>query len=602
MKNILQRLHTESFGDTMGHAHYNLEYLTTKALGSGNITFTIPSDVTTYNLTDVSYRKNGGEWTTTANSSSEIVITVSVVANDVIEWKGSGIGLCGGGVYTASSRFGGTVQFNVYGNVMSMLWDDDFIGQTQFPNTSRERVMQGLFYQSSVVDASGLVLPATHLSNSHTYMGMFSGCTSLVYPPAELPEPDSTVVLNLTYISMFENCSSMLRCPDMKWEGVLGECKNGTFYKMFYNCTALTDNIPNKIEVQNYTANATGYQIFRQMFHMCTHITTIPSLIIHNNNSTITGVNDGPFYYAFCGCTSLVDLSNKTLAIENSTNTAGYEFYYTLSTCTNIEKSPLIRISETHKGTFQRMFDGGARKITDLYLDIDNVYTDGTASNGAVYYMFVNTGNTTAGTSAWNNQQGQMLHLYGDITTSSAFSTSYGIFGIASTAGWSPYWTVVADSTARTLYLDDFPQSIDDYDMSDEHGEQDYESFVIDSIEHPENHTIDTYFYNGDTITINDRVYHIWVPADVYWNYGLTENSMNFTLLTDTADFKRLISQSLYQLNMNGQLNFRDYSQLLGANFSSLYGILSNDSMYMTGTGAHQQNYQLISVEDFYVY
>lgn len=112
---------------------------------------------------------------------------------------------------------------------------------------------------------------------------------------------------------------------------------------------------------------------------------------------------------------------------------------------------------------------------------------------------------------------------------------------------------------------------------------------------------MDTYFYNGDTITINDRVYHIWVPADVDWNDGLTESSMNFTLLTDTADFKRLNSQSLYQLNMNGQLDFRDYSQLLGANFSSLYAILSNDSIYMTGTGAHQQNYQLILVEDIYV-
>lgn len=599
MKNILQRLHTESFGDTMGRAHYNLEYLTTKALGSGNITFTIPSNVGTSYLTNVSYRKNGGEWTTTTNSSSEVVITVSVVANDIIEWKGNGKRLCGGGAYTSASKFGGTVQFNVYGNAMSMLWGDDFIGQTQFPDTARERVMQGLFYQSSVVDASNLVLPATHLSNTHAYMGMFSGCTSLVYPPAELPEPESSVTLELTYMAMFSDCTSMVRCPDMNW-GVLGTCKNGTFYKMFYGCTALTDNIPDKIEVQNYTASTSGYQIFRQMFRGCTHITTIPSLIIHNNNSTITGADNGPFYHVFYGCTSLIDLSNKTLTIENSTNTSGYEFSYTFAASTNIEKSPLIRVPETHKCTFYRMFDGGTRKITDLYLDIDNVYTDGTASNGAFYYMLVNTGGTGAGTSAWNNQQGQMLHLYGDITTSSAFSTSYGIFGGASTAGWSPYWTVVEESTARTLYLEDFPESIDDYDMSDDHDSREYESFVIDSIKYPDRHSTDTYFYNGDTITINDRIYHIWVPADVSWNDGLFYSDMGFALLTDTADYKRLVPQCLEQLNMLGQLDFREYGNLLGANFSSLYAILSNDSIYMTGTDAHNLNYQLLTVEDRY--
>lgn len=599
--NLLARRHSSYLPSQTDYSLYENQYMTTAALGSGNITFTMPSKVGTSYLTNVSYRKNGGEWTTTTNSSSEVVVTVSVVANDIIEWKGNGKRLCGGGAYTSASRFGGTVQFNVYGNAMSMLWGDDFIGQTQFPDTARERVMQGLFYQSSVVDASNLVLPATHLSNTHAYMGMFSGCTSLVYPPAELPKPESSVTLELTYIAMFDGCSSMIRCPDMNWEGALGTCKNGTFYKMFYGCTALTDNIPNKIEVQNYTASTSGYQIFRMMFQGCTHITTIPSLIIHNNNSTLTGTDNGPFYYAFYGCTSLVDLSNKTLAIENSTNTSGYEFYYTFAACTNIEKSPLIRVPETHKATFYRMFDGGTRKITDLYLDIDNVYTDGTASNGAFYYMFVNTGITVAGNSAWNNRQGQMLHLYGDITTSSAFSTSYGIFGTASTAGWSPYWTVVEDSTARTLYLEDFPEAIDDYDMSDDHDSQNYESFVIDSIKFPDRHSTDTYFYNGDTITINDRIYHIWVPADVQWNNGLIYNNMNFTLLTDTADFKRLVPQSLEQLNRLGQLDFRVYSNLLGAEFSSLYAILSNDSTYMTGTTAHNLNYQLLTVEDRYV-
>lgn len=588
MKNILQRLHTESFGDTMGHAHYNLEYLTTKALGSGNITFTIPSNVGTSYLTNVSYRKNGGEWTTTANSSSEVVITVSVTANDVIEWKGNGIRLCGGGNYTAASKFGGTVQFNVYGNVMSMLWGDDFIGQIQFPNTTHERVMEGLFYQSSVVDASGLVLPATHLSNTHTYMGMFSDCTSLVYPPAELPEPESSVILNFTYISMFNNCSSMVRCPDMNW-GILTTCKNGTFYQMFNNCTALTDNIPDKIEVQYYTANSNGYSIFRNMFANCTHITTIPSLIIHNNNSTITGAVNGPFYYAFNGCTSLVDLSNKTIAIENSTNTAGYEFYQTFKQCTNLVKSPFIRIPETHLATFSRMFDGCTKNITDLYLDIDNIYADGTNSNGAFYYMFVNTGTNGNGTSAWNNQQEQMLHLYGSINTSDAFSGCYSIFGFDHT-GWSPYWTVVAESTARTLYLDDFPDYCDLWDGQEAWIESDTEDWIM----RPTKHDIDTFVYEGNTLTINNRVYYLWRAANVEWNGGLLYGTAIPTLLTTTADYRRLLPESL-----TNAINYRviDYrSEDFGVSSNTLYAFLYDDEIYLTTTDLQNKNYHIVDV------
>ena len=593
--NVLARRHSSYPPSQTDYSLYENQYLTTKALGSGNITFTIPSDVNTYYITEVAYRKNGGEWTTTANSSSEVVITVSVVANDIIEWQGNGIGLCGGGSYTSASKFGGTVQFNVYGNAMSMLWSNNFIGQTQFPNTSRERVMQGLFYQSSVVDASGLVLPVTYLSNSHTYMGMFSGCTNLIYPPAELPEPDSTVVLNLTYIAMFDSCSSMIRCPDMKWEGVLGTCKNGTFYKMFYGCTALTGNIPNKIEVQNYTASTAGYQIFRMMFQGCTHITTIPSLIIHNNNSTITGTDDGPFYHAFYGCTSLVDLSNKTLAIENSTNTAGYEFYYTFAASTNIEKSPLISIPETHKCTFYRMFDGGTRKITDLYLDIDNIYTDGTNENSALYYMLVNTGNTNAGTSAWNNRQGQMLHLCGNITSITDFLLIYAIFG-TDNYGWSPYWE--CDNhylPLMTMAIRNLPNKIPEiYELYED---REKEQFIMNmtGVQDMQELTSDPYYcglykYFGDSVELENETYYIWY----FYNdndYNYTDSSWPWAVLTKVDDYA-----TLYDASLESGYDIQD--GYLGKDTKWIYGMITDDyTVYRNGRSMESNDYYLIKVE-----
>lgn len=235
----------------------------------------------------------------------------------------------------------------------------------------------------------------------------------------------------------------------MDW-GVLGNCSGATFYRMFLNCVALSQNIPDRIEVYEYSI--TGSEgLFAQMFDGCSHITDIPSLVIDvyssNRPSAASNVAAAPFYRTFNGCTSLVDLSDKTLAIyDNSSSTAVYEFYQTFRLCTSIMQSPVIKIDVTHAHTFERMFDGASRVITDLHLDINNIYEDGTITNGSFYYMFINTGNQGSSNCAWRNGQTQTLHLYGDIDSASDFSASKNIFANSGTAGWSPYWSVVAEN------------------------------------------------------------------------------------------------------------------------------------------------------------
>ena len=129
--NILARRHSSYPPSQTDYSLYENQYLTTEVLESGGtITFTIPSAVNTSKVTNVSYRKNGGEWITTANSSSEVIITVNVDADDIIEWKGDATCYCGGGTFESSSHWGGTASFDVYGNLMSMLYNDDFIGGT----------------------------------------------------------------------------------------------------------------------------------------------------------------------------------------------------------------------------------------------------------------------------------------------------------------------------------------------------------------------------------------------------------------------------------------------------------------------------------------
>ena len=58
----------------------------------------------------------------------------------------------------------GTAQTKAYGNIMSLLDEDNFATLTALPNS--QNVFSGLFYgNANLTDASGLLLPATTLAN-----------------------------------------------------------------------------------------------------------------------------------------------------------------------------------------------------------------------------------------------------------------------------------------------------------------------------------------------------------------------------------------------------------------------------------------------------
>jgi len=90
-------------------------------------------------ITSISYSTDNGEtWETTANAnnkSEHLVIDVNVNAGDTVLWKGSAIQM---GFYDeddeeggyACSFFSSTCEFDAMGNVMSLIYGDDFKGQT----------------------------------------------------------------------------------------------------------------------------------------------------------------------------------------------------------------------------------------------------------------------------------------------------------------------------------------------------------------------------------------------------------------------------------------------------------------------------------------
>lgn len=119
------------------------------------------------------------------------------------------------------------VQYNVSGNVMSLLYEDQFQTATQI---SPYMTLQGLFSGSSVVNAKDLILPATSLSAA-LYMRMFYGCTSLISAPA-LP---ATSLTDSCYSSMFYGCTSLTTAPVLPATTLAVWC----YKSMFMNCTSL---------------------------------------------------------------------------------------------------------------------------------------------------------------------------------------------------------------------------------------------------------------------------------------------------------------------------------------------------------------------------
>lgn len=138
-------------------------YFTLEAIESGTFTLTIPSSVPVSYLSYISYSlDNGRTWTKTDNvNSTDVVITTPTVAvGDTVMWKGVGTRMhdLTTAVPTGGAKFSSTGKFNVYGELLSLLKEDNFATQRTVESTTGFTFI-GLFYQSKVVDASDLIFP-----------------------------------------------------------------------------------------------------------------------------------------------------------------------------------------------------------------------------------------------------------------------------------------------------------------------------------------------------------------------------------------------------------------------------------------------------------
>lgn len=220
---------------------------TIEALGSGTLNWTTWDNPLNHTL---SYSKNGGEW-----SSFDNEITVN--SGDLIQVKGD-IDQLGDG---ENRDFWWNIdfRFNVFGNIMSLSYGDNFLTAT----TVNEYQFWGAFYeQDMLVSAERLVLPATTLAHG-CYGSMFYGCTNLTAAPA-LP---ATTLASDCYSYMFYGCTSLTTAPELPATTLASAC----YESMFGGCTSLTS-------APALPATILAFTCYADMFNGCTSLNYIKCL------------------------------------------------------------------------------------------------------------------------------------------------------------------------------------------------------------------------------------------------------------------------------------------------------------------------------------
>ena len=258
---------------------YSSEYFTIESLEDNNQIGIVDSDARS-----ISISTDKRTWTTvTPNAEPTYFITLNVGGKVYI--KGSNNSYKNNS-WPQHGYFTSTGQFNVSGNIMSLIYADDFKNKTTL-SSSNDSAFSCLFYNAKkLISAEHLVLPATTLVNYcynslfqncsslttapelpattlayQCYSYMFAGCTSLTTAP-ELP---ATTLANVCYAYMFSGCTSLTTAPELSATTLANDC----YYNMFQNCSSLTT-------APEWPATTLSYQCYTYMYAGCTSLTRAP--------------------------------------------------------------------------------------------------------------------------------------------------------------------------------------------------------------------------------------------------------------------------------------------------------------------------------------
>ena len=393
----------------------NNEYFTIEALEDG-LKVSLSSN-------DLKYRIDGGNWTTlTTNTTTREVNAGQKIQFKLVENYNIGI-------EQGIGTFNVNKAFNVSGNIMSLLFGDDYLNKTDLSN--KDYAFYDLFLGCNTLhSAANLKLPATILSKQ-CYDGMFYDCTSLIYAPEKLPakilaeaegcyefmfynckslratpELPALVLANYCYYCMFQDCTSLTTVPKELPAITLAECcyagmfdschslktapkicaenvKKECCLEMFNECRSLT-TAPEKLP-----AITLAERCYAGMFDGCYLLTTAPEL------PAIT-LADACYEYMFYGCESLItapELPSKSLASSC--------YFGMFEGCSSLTKAPDLPALKLTKHCYAYMFTNCSKlkyiKMLALKTDVSGCLS-GWVSGDKDIYGNITLGVPTGGT------------------------------------------------------------------------------------------------------------------------------------------------------------------------------------------------------------
>lgn len=246
---------------------------------------------------------NGLTWNMKTSSNTGVSLAV-LNNNNKLLVKGNNKSY--GNMYYCNN-FMSSGNFNVSGNIMSLIDGDDFANADLTKSYDFE--FQELFYNCiKLINAKNLILPITTPS-VYCYVDMFENCTGLITAP-ELP---ATTLSAYCYEGMFKNCTNLIAAPKLPATTLADYC----YYNMFKDCTSLTttpelfattlaggcynsmfENCISLSVAPELPVATLMNSCYNSMFKGCTSLTTAPEL-------PATILTDWCYYGMFDGCTSL---------------------------------------------------------------------------------------------------------------------------------------------------------------------------------------------------------------------------------------------------------------------------------------------------------
>ena len=260
---------------------------------------------------------------------------------------------------------------NIKGNIMSMLYGDDFIGQNDL--SGKTYAFYDLFKNcTNIVDAYGLILPTTAVEK-YCYEYMFYNCTSLTTAP-ELP---ATTLALQCYERMFYGCTSLIKAPKLPATTLATGC----YQYMFQGCSNLCyiKMLATDIKVDycldgwvNGVASSGTFVKHTNMTSLSTGISGIPNgwTVLNdgeeNGPNLITFTIDGTKYQAEEGMTW-----EEWVNSEYNTRP-----FYTHTGSSYIYSSPLINDGSTQVSYSVVLLNSTAVKLTNVIIE-NNIYSVG---------------------------------------------------------------------------------------------------------------------------------------------------------------------------------------------------------------------------------